>query len=122
MRLPDVTRFGFKRDEPLNHNSNLSVVWFVGNMLPRALHTPVSCGCKKGKCDTKSCRCRKLNLLCNSSCKCSENCQNCAANPGTDTEEMEEKEAAQTQDVGVDKDDSNPENKDSDDEDDITFL
>lgn len=115
MNLPDVAHFGFKRVDPLNPASDLSIIWFSGPMLPQALHTPVSCGCKTG-CGTKACSCRKLNLLCNSGCKCSENCQNCAAtNPEPETEELDEEE----QEVEDENDDENPDNMDSDGDDDV---
>ena len=110
MNLPDVSRFGFRRC----NEGHLSVIWYTGNMLPQALHTPVSCSCKKSQCKTGVCSCRKLNLLCNSSCKC-EGCENCHALPEDQAEIMSEEEEEEENDEVAQGD------LDSDDDDDVQF-
>ena len=112
MNLPDAALFGFQRC----NDGQLSVVWYTGNMLPQVLHTQVSCSCKKSKCISGVCRCHKLNLLCNSSCKC-DGCENCATN--TAEEETEKLEADEEEEDEEMEDDQS--GLDSDDENDINF-
>ena len=70
--LPSPIGYGFEEV-----NSKLKVKWFTGDMLPLALHTRVSCGCKTG-CKTDRCGCKKAGLSCSELCKCGESCENCA--------------------------------------------
>ena len=83
--LPDPTEFGFDLVD-----GHYKPVMTSLPPAPQAVLDLVKCSCKKTRCTTNRCKCRKNGLNCTDLCSCCEDCESCDNSADTVLSEDEE--------------------------------